>query len=140
MIDNAIRYPDKSNVTSMKTIANACTCHSEEITAVLTLYDDGTICECNKAAGELLGCAPIKLTWQHVSIFLPQLADAVLMQGERINPNLRYLSHIGYGFDMIGFGGVHFACALFFNEVESLGKHYLRLIIRPMYFTETPMA
>ena len=54
--------------------ASACTCHSEEITAVITLYDNGTICECNQAAGELLGCPPSKLTWQHISTFLPQLA------------------------------------------------------------------
>lgn len=140
MIDNEVGAPAEPEIARIKTVKNACICHSEEITAVLTLYDDGTICECNKAAGELLGCAPIKLTWQHVSTFLPQLAGAVLMQGERINPNLRFLSHIGYGFDMIGISGVHFACALFFNEVESLGKHYLRLIIRPINYTETSMA
>ncbi len=112
--------------------ANACICHSEEITAVLTLYDNGTICECNKAAGELLDCAPSKLTWRHISTFLPQLAETALMQGEKINPNLRFLSHIGYSFEMIGFSGAHFACAVFFNEVESFGRHCLRLIIRPI--------
>ncbi len=115
-----------------KNAASACICHSEEITAVITLYDNGTICECNQAAGELLGCAPSKLTWQHISTFLPQLAENALMLGEKINPNLRFLSRIGYGFEMIGFGGVHFVCALFFNEVENFGRHCLRIIIRPM--------
>lgn len=115
-----------------KSTVSACICHSEEITAVITLYDNGTICECNQAAGELLGCAPSKLTWQHISTFLPQLAENALMLGEKINPNLRFLSRIGYDFEMIGFGGVHFACALFFNEVENFGRHCLRIIIRPM--------
>jgi hypothetical protein len=122
----------EAKVVSINAETRACICYSEEITAVLTLYNNGTICECNKAAGELLGCAPCKLTWQHISRFLPQLAENTLMQGERVNPNLRFLSHIGYGFEMIGFGGAHFACALFFNEVENLGRHYLRLIIRPI--------
>lgn len=126
------------NPISAATIVNAespvraCTCHSEEITAVLMLYDNGVICECNNAAGELLGCAPSKLTWQNISTFLPQLSQTSLMQGERINPNLRFLSHIGYGFEMIGISGVHFACALFFNEVENFGRHCLRIIIRPI--------
>lgn len=131
---------DEETERRFKAITTRCTCHSEEITAVLTLYDNGTICECNKAAGELLGCSPIKLTWQHISTFLPQLAGASLMQGERINPNLRFLSHIGYSFEMIGITGVHFACALFFNEVENLGKHYLRLIIRPVNSTEASIS
>lgn len=111
---------------------STCTCQSEEETAVLTLYDNGTICECNKAAGELLDCAPGKLTWQHISTILPQLAETALMQGKGINPNLRFLSHIGYGFEVIGLSGVHFACAVFFNEVDSFGRHYLRLIFRPV--------
>ena len=115
-----------------KNAASASICHSEEITAVITLYDNGTICECNQAAGELLGCAPSKLTWQHISTFLPQLTENALMLGEKINPNLRFLSRIGYGFEMIGFGGVHFVCALFFNEVENFGRHCLRIIVRPM--------
>lgn len=123
---------DNATSDDTKNAASACICHSEEITAVITLYDNGTICECNQAAGELLGCAPSKLTWQHISTFLPQLAENALMLGEKINPNLRFLSHIGYGFETIGFSGVHFACALFFNEVENFGRHCLRIIIRPM--------
>ena len=128
--DNAAN--DSVNSNNAKNSANACICHSEEITAVITLYDNGTICECNQAAGELLGCTPGKLTWQHISTFLPQLAENALMLGGKINPNLRFLSRIGYGFELIGFSGVHFACALFFNEVENFGRHCLRIIIRPM--------
>ena len=107
-------------------------CQSEQQTAILTLYDNGTIRECNQAAAELLDCAASKLTWQHISNFMPLLAETNLMQGGRVNPNLRFLSHIGYGFEVIGLSGVHFACALFFNEVENFGRHCLRLIIRPI--------
>ncbi len=124
----------KATVTSINagSVAHAGVCQSEENTAVLTLYDNGTICECNKAAAELLDCAPSRLTWQHISTFLPQLAETTLMQGETINPNLRFLSHIGYGFEMIGMSGVHFVSAIFFNEVENFGRHCLRIIIRPI--------
>lgn len=113
-------------------IENACLCRSEQETAVLMLYDNGTILDCNQAAAELLGCIPSKLTWKHISTVMPQLTEATLMQGEKINPHLRFLSHIGYGFEVIALSGVHFACALFFNEVESFGRHCLRLIIRPI--------
>jgi hypothetical protein len=107
-------------------------CDFEAGVAVLTLYCNGTIRECNQAAAALLDCLPSKLIWQHVSTIMPELARASLMQGERVDPNIRYLSHIGYGFEVIGFSGVHFACALFFNEVENFGRHCLRLIMRPM--------
>lgn len=130
-----IEYLDftKGNIDiASRDIDSAILCQSEQQTAVLMLYDNGTIRECNQAAAELLDCAPSKLTWQHISTIMPQLTEATLMQGERINPNLRFLSHIGYGFEVIGLSGVHFACALFFNEVENFGRHYLRLIIRPI--------
>lgn len=123
--------------TGNKAIANRdaespILCQSEQETAVLMLYDNGTIRECNQAAAELLDCSPSNITWQHISSIMPQLADTTLMQGEKINPNLRFLSRIGYGFEVIGLSGVHFACALFFNEVENFGRHCLRLIIRPI--------
>jgi PAS domain-containing protein len=129
MITAKIEYMDYSRSS---VVNNTLLCHSEEETAVLTLNNNGTIRECNQAAAELLDCAPTSLTWQHISTIMPQLAEATLMQGERINPNIRFLSHIGYGFEVIGLSGVHFACALFFNEVENFGHQCLRLIIRPI--------
>lgn len=107
-------------------------CQSEQQTAELMLYHNGIIRECNQAAAVLLDRPPSKLIWQHISTIMPQLGEATLMQGERINPNLRFLSRIGYGFEVIGMNGVHFSCALFFNEVENFGRHCLRLIIRPI--------
>lgn len=106
--------------------------NGEDDTAVLTLCDNGTIFECNNAAGALLDCAPSRLTWQHISTILPQLAEMALMQGERINPNLRFLSRIGYTFEVVGMSGAHFASAVFFNEIENLGRHFLLIILRPV--------
>lgn len=111
---------------------NDCLCRSEQETAVLMLYDNGTILDCNQAAAELLDCIPSKLTWQHISTIMPQLTEDTLMQGKKINPHVRFLSHIGYGFEVVALSGVHFVCALFFNEVENFGRHCLRLIIRPI--------
>jgi len=111
---------------------NADYYQSEEDLAFLTLDDDGLICECNKAAAILLDGAPNSLTWQPISKFLPWLKETPLMLGKSVNPTLRFLSRIGYSFEVIGMGGIHFACTLFFNEIESLGRHHLRLIFRPI--------
>lgn len=110
---------------------HACVCQSELATAVLTLDDSGRICDCNSAAAQLLDCSPSKVVWKHISAIVPQFAETALLQGGIINPNLRFLSHIGYQFDLVGSSGVHIACSLFFNEVEDFGRHCLRLIIRP---------
>lgn len=105
----------------------------EEEIAVLIICDNGIIFECNNAAGNLLDCAPSRLTWQHISTVLPQLADVTLMRGESINPNLRFLSRLGYTFETVGMSGAHFASKVFFNEIENLGSHFLRIILRPVF-------
>ena len=105
---------------------------AENKLAVLTLYDNGMIRDCNKAGARLLGCAPNKLTWQHISTIFPQLAEVALVKDERINPYLRFLSRIGHHFEVVSINGVRFACELFFNEVENLSQHCLRIIIQPI--------
>lgn len=104
---------------------------AEDSMAVLTLTDKGMIRECNEAVERLFGCQPSKLIWQHISVLLPQLAEIVLMQGERINPRLHFLSHIGHRFKVAGADGADFASVLFLHTVESSGRCYLRVIIRP---------
>ncbi len=121
-----------TQIVNIESAVRRGVCPSEENMAVLTLYDNGTIRECNRAAAKLLDCRPNKLTWQHVSALFPQLAEIELVQGGIINPNLRFLSHIGYQFELVGVGGVPIACTLFFNEIEDFGRHCLRLIIRPI--------
>lgn len=98
----------------------------------LTIYDNGVIRSCSKDASRLLACSLDKLRWCHVSTFIPQLADMAIMEGGQINPNLRYLSHIGYHFDLVNMRGAHISCAFFFNEIEHFDKHYLRVIFRPV--------
>lgn len=100
--------------------------------AVLTLLENGMILDCNKAAGELLGCAPNQLIWQPISRLLPQLADISLVLDARINPYLRFLSIAGHRFEVIGLNGVHFACELFFSAVEEFGKCCLKVTLQPI--------
>ncbi len=121
-----------SNVIGNMEIERKYLCRSEQETAVLTLHGNGIIRNCNQAAAELFDCAPSQLASQHVSVVMPQLTESTLIQDGKLNPNLRFLSRIGYGFEVIGLNGVHFNCALFFNEVGDFGQHCLRLIIRPM--------
>lgn len=99
--------------------------------AMLMLNDKGMIRDCNEAAGRLFGCQPSQLVWQHISMLLPQLAETVLMQGEQINPRLRFLSRIGHRFEVATSGSAGFASELFFHSVESSGRHLLRVLIRP---------
>lgn len=100
--------------------------------AVLTLYENGMIRDCNRASAELLGCASSNLIWQHISTFLPQLSEVPLLNGQTINPYLKFLSRVGHGFEVVGSNGVHFLSAVFFNDVEDFGRHCLRVIFQPM--------
>jgi PAS domain-containing protein len=100
--------------------------------AVLTLDENGMIKECSKAGADLLGCAASKLTWLNVSKFLPRLGEVALLQGERVNPYLRFLSRAGHQFEFIAMSGAHFTSQLFFNEAENQNSHYLRVIIQPV--------
>jgi hypothetical protein len=105
----------------------------EDPYAVLMICDNGIIFECNNAAGDLLDCKPNKLTWQHIYTILPQLADMSLMRGNQLNPHLRFLSRLGYTFETVGMTGAHFVSTVFFNEIETLGRHFLRIILRPVF-------
>jgi PAS domain-containing protein len=106
--------------------------HTLNELALLTLDENGIIKECNKAGADLLGCAASKLTWLNISRFLPRLGEVALLQGERVNPYLRFLSRVGHQFELIGMSGTHFTSQLFFNEAENLSPHCLRIIIQPI--------
>lgn len=98
---------------------------------VLTLHYSGMISECNKAGGKLLGCRPSELIWQHISKLLPQLKNIALLQDQDLNPYLRFLSRVGYKFEVIDFKGAHLICKVFFCEIGSMGNRLLRVIICP---------
>jgi hypothetical protein len=104
----------------------------EDDFAVLTLFDDGVIRDCNMACTKLLCCDSNNLIWQHISMFLPQLGDVELVDGERINPTLRFLSRIGHHFEVIASDGNRFLSAVFFNDVQDFGRHCLRIILKPV--------
>ncbi len=100
--------------------------------AVLTLYDNGMIRDCNMASAILLGCESRNLIWQHISTFLPQLGGVELVDGERVNPTLRFLSRVGHHFEVVASDGAHFLSAVFFNDVQDFGRHCLRVIFKPI--------
>jgi hypothetical protein len=100
--------------------------------AELKLLENGMILDCNKASAELLGCVPDKLKWQKVDRLLPQLTGVPLLLDENINPYLRFLSTIGHRFEVIGMNDRRFACELFFSMAETVGKSYLKLVMRPV--------
>lgn len=105
---------------------------SENDKLILTLHYNGMITDCNKAGGRLLGCLPSELIWQHISRLLPQLKNIALTQGQDLNPYLRFLSRVGYKFEVIGSKGVHMICKVFFCEIGSMGHRFLRVIICPL--------
>lgn len=129
------------NVTYTKALANLIpsnisdineNSYIEDYAAVLTVQTNGRISDCNQSASDLLSCDDSSPIWQHISTFFPQLANVALLVDEKINPNLRFLSRIGYNFEVIASNGMRFASKLFFVDIEHLGEHYLRLIIRPI--------
>jgi nitrogen-specific signal transduction histidine kinase len=105
---------------------------AENKEAVLTLLENGMILNCNKAGADLLGCESSKLAWQPISRLLPQLADLKLVLDEKINPYLKFLSIVGHRYEVVAMNGAHFACELFFSDVEKFGKHCLRLVMQPI--------
>jgi len=99
---------------------------------LFTLHKDGVIKSANNAGSELLGCEFSNNIWQPISKFIPQLKGVELIQSMSINQHLRFLSRIGFLFEVFDVSGIEFDCKLFFNECQDLGMDYLRLIVRPM--------
>lgn len=97
----------------------------------LTIYENGNIKECNELGADLLGCAPTMLAWLNISTFLPRLGEVALLEGERVNPYLRFLSRVGHQFELISMSGARFTSQLFFNEAEGPCPRCLRVIIQP---------
>lgn len=100
--------------------------------ATLTIYDNGIIRSCNIACAELLGSTLNNLNSQHISVFLPQLKSVPLLNGETVNPYLKFLSRVGHQFEVVDANGVMFFSAVFFNDVEDFDRHCLRVIFQPI--------
>lgn len=97
--------------------------------AALILYDNGMIRACNQASGDLLCCSGSELIGQHITRVLPQLVRTKLVENKRANSYLRFLSRIGYCYKVVNLRGGSFKGEIFFNDVEYLDWHYLRVII-----------
>lgn len=100
--------------------------------AMLVIDSNGMICHCNQSASQLLNCTPSRMVWKNIVLMLPQLENVQLMQEENINPNLKFLSRIGHHFEVMALDGRRFNSKLYFKQVEDSGKHWLRLIIKPV--------
>ncbi len=102
----------------------------ENNSAAITLLQNGMILSCNKASAELLGCAPNRLVWQHISRLLPQLSDISLILDEKINPYLNFLSVIGHRFEVIGMNGMRFSSELIFSVLDEFDRRCLKITLQ----------
>lgn len=98
----------------------------------LTLNELGVICACDIQAGDKLGYGCSELAWRHISTLLPELAGIGLMRDGQINPRLRFLSHIGHRFQLVGLGGEIAEGRLFLRDVENHGRHDVQAMIFPV--------
>ena len=97
----------------------------------LTLNEQGMICGCDIPTGDLFGFRHGESAWGHISKLVPELASIKLMRDGRINPRLRFLSHIGHRFQLLSLGGKLFDVKFFIREIESQGRRYLSAMIFP---------
>jgi len=99
--------------------------------AAMTLDARGMIRYCNRATESLFKYRHSELTWQHVSLLLPELADLELIRNGELNPRLRFLFYTGKHFHLIAKDGTRFDGDLFINVLDNTGGGRLSLIVRP---------
>jgi len=133
-IETCINFSNyaKDNIDSGSMFENRRKISKQEM-ATLILFADGVIRNYNEEAVRLLDYLPNELTGQHISKVLPQLAEIQLVQMQRVNPYLRYLSRKGHQFKIVNKEGTHFSGELMFRDMEKLGLYHLRVIIYPTW-------
>lgn len=87
--------------------------------AMLALDDQGVIRNCSQICEQVFGYRQDDLAGQHVSTLLPELKDAELVQGERINSLLAFLCHCAMPFKARHRDGDIFISELFINRLGS---------------------
>lgn len=97
--------------------------------ATLIVDGRGMIRACNSSCEKLLGYRRRELTWRHISMVLPTLAEVGLMENGEPNPRLRFLCRIGRRFEVVPRDQGQFAGDIFLNRLG--GRDRLSLIIRP---------
>jgi len=99
---------------------------------MLTLLENGMIIGCNEGGGELLGCEPGNLKWQHISKLVPMLKEISLMLDQKINPYLKFLSIVGHRFEVVGMNEVCFSCELFYFIMNKPDRISLQIAMQPV--------
>jgi len=95
--------------------------------ATLTLDDLGVIRDCSRACEPVFGYRPDELIGRHISVLLPQLPDADLVQEGRINSRLAFLCHCAFAFQARRRDGRFFASELFINRLDT---HNVVVLVR----------
>jgi len=95
--------------------------------ATLTLDDLGVIRDCSRACEPVFGYQPDELIGRHISVLLPQLPDADLVQDGRINSRLAFLCHCAFAFQARCRDGRFFASELFINRLDT---HNVVVLVR----------
>ena len=107
-----------------------CSVDAAKDMAVLTIDADGLVCDCDRACEALFDYSRSELVRHHVSMLLPQLADFTLLENGEPNARLRFLSHVGCGFQAIARGGKIFDSEIFLNHLDNAVRERLSLIVR----------
>jgi hypothetical protein len=100
----------------------------------LTLNEQGIICGCDISAdssGYLFGYHQNTPAGGHISKLIPELASIKLMHDDRINPRLRFLSHIGHRFQLSSPSGQTFDVKFFIRVIKNKNRPYLKAMIFP---------
>ena len=97
--------------------------------AVLTLDDQGWICDCSWACEQMFGYSTDELLGRHISMLLPQLPDTDLVQDERINSRLAFLCRCAIAFDARRRDGQYFSSELFINRID---RHNVVVLVRSL--------
>ena len=106
---------------------------SYDMPAMLILSEEGKIFYANKEAGELLDLSPKQLSKLHISKVILELINMDLLEEgkKRVNAYLRFLSRIGYKFELCNLHGKRFSGVLFFNDIDLHGRHSVVVLIYP---------
>lgn len=95
--------------------------------ATLTLDDLGVIRDCSRACEPVFGYRPDELIGRHITVLLPQLPNADLVQEGRINSRLAFLCHCAFAFQAQCRDGRFFVSEVFINRLDT---HNVVVLVR----------
>lgn len=98
--------------------------------ALLTLDDEGILCDCSSEGEALFKYCRDELIGRHISLLLPELLELELMQDGQINPHLRVRCRFGCHFVAVTRDGEHFPSDLFLTDLGRSGRNRVSVIVR----------